>query len=524
MAEIHAAAHAEALRWLGERFGPGVWKRSGDSLRLVSCDHKRTLLSGVPRMNGDGSFAKSKVIVMHFERRKELPWLSLKERVPLLRCHGVTIKLVDNKVAYYLNKKEYSFDCPEQLDSLFLEELQRFWASVLMGKKELDPDDLANKKVGTMYDILRHAARSICESANVTSLSKAFRFRANQLGVLDFLDTQSPLDTVAHLHRVIVPTQGGNFPVRRRRLHASSRGFLCAAETPEGDKVGLSSVLTTRSSVSTEPTERPRLTTTMYFDVQRQLGYLPFSSSSDHKVLVFLDGKAIDLAPSASEAIAAYNLPPKCVVTRQYKQVWFWTEPGNLLRPVDGACQYVGPGDPRGSRYPTGWDDLLGWSASQVPFSRHNPPVRLTYQCAQVRKAMPNLADRAPYSKTQLVYTQKPLVSTHVSSDAGLEAPGQNLVVAVALDDGYNMEDAIVINRAAVERGLLLAQRGTELMPLEVGDKISSRHGQKSICSLLRNQEDLPFTESGMVPDAIMNPHAFPKYAGALVCLLTCYF
>ena len=264
---------------------------------------------------------------------------------------------------------------------------------------------------------------------------------------------------------------------------------------------------------------------------------------------------------------------------------------------------------------------ILSAVTLNIPFPEHSQYPRNVFSSQQTKAAVGMFSSayntRFDTFAHILNYPQKPIVTTRFKkyTDVDKLPYGGNAIVAIASYGGYNQEDAVIINKTSVERGLFnslyfrgysgkeeITGSGNSILlgnPLlqkdiknkqkinfdkldengiiregvyitsddaimafceydkntnkivsvsgkcikfattgivdkvvvfknsdnlrtckirirknkipEIGDKMSSRPGQKGVCGMLLEQSEMPFTKDGIVPDLIVNPHAIPS-------------
>ncbi len=103
---------------------------------------------------------------------------------------------------------------------------------------------------------------------------------------------------------------------------------------------------------------------------------------------------------------------------------------------------------------------MLGLCGSLVPFCNYSPGARISIGAKNQKQSigvyMINYHNRMDMDVSILNYPQKPIVRTDMNEISGSDKHpiGQNFVVAISSYEGYTIEDAVIFNRASIDRGL----------------------------------------------------------------------
>ena len=178
-------------------------------------------------------------------------------------------------------------------------------------------------------------------------------------------------------------------------------------------------------------------------------------------------------AEAVRELLLNPSIPAPWTVYSEWNDIMRWISPSGY-----SLIEYIDPGESetiliamfpneliigRGADYthveihPS---TILGTMASNIPFCDHNQSPRNTYQSAMGKQAMGiyalNFRDRMDTMGNLLCYPALPLVSPYMSRFYRAQdmPSGNNIIVAIATYGGYNQEDSIMFNRAALDRGL----------------------------------------------------------------------
>lgn len=325
-------------------------------------------------------------------------------------------------------------------------------------------------------------------------------------GISQLLDRTSNLAVLSHLRRVTSPLTRSQPHFEARDLHSTQWGRLCPNETPEGPNCGLVKNLSLAVEISEGYSEK---------EVESILKDLEIKEISKKSTgtRVYLNGDLIGMHQNGKELVQKLRIKRRKGILNNEVNIAYYEEAndvivncdcGRLRRPLaivekgkllltqkmlddiqdgkkkwmhlvnEGIVEYIDAEEEENTLIALTEEDIttdhthmemdpmciLGIGSSLVPYPEHNSSPRITMGAGMGKQSLgfgsANYRIRPDTREHLMHYPQVQLVQTHPVKymNFARRPAGQNFVVAVASYKGYNMEDALVMSKAGVERGL----------------------------------------------------------------------
>ncbi|MBS3085618.1 DNA-directed RNA polymerase subunit B [Candidatus Pacearchaeota archaeon] len=351
---------------------------------------------------------------------------------------------------------------------------------------------------------IKTIAKSTLFSHRVESAIATGSWTGERSGITQNMDKTNYLATVSQLQRVssMLPGEQENFMART--LHPTHYGRFCPIETPEGTEIGLRKNLSILCQIST----RIELEHDKFLKSLEEFGLDKAGIDGSE---IFMNGTFIGSVKNPDEFVRhirekrrGNELPVQLNVRNDkiMQTVIISTDPGRALRPLiivdngasklknehllaleegsmkwddlikQGIIEYLDAAEeenclvalyeeeitPEHTHLEIDPIDLFGVVTSLVPYANHDQSSRLNRGSKTQKQALglyaANYHCRLDTDVSVLEYPQKPVVRSFVYDTLNTYPAGQNLVVAVITYEGYNMEDALVLNKGSVDRGV----------------------------------------------------------------------
>ncbi|MEM2946989.1 MAG: DNA-directed RNA polymerase subunit B [Candidatus Bathyarchaeia archaeon] len=336
-----------------------------------------------------------------------------------------------------------------------------------------------------------------------------------RVGVTQLLDRTNYLSTLSHLRRLQSPLSRSQPNFEARDLHSTHWGRLCPNETPEGSNCGLVKNLALSASISVGV--NPEKIKQILFSMGVTPVYEANETLKRYGAKVFVDGTIIGYCATPEKVVQEFRQRRRmgeistevniAYFPKEYgerEEIYVNCDEGRARRPLiivengvprlqpehieriasgdwswedlikNGIIEYLDAEEEENAYVAIGAEEItpqhthmeitthtiLGICASTIPYAEHNQSPRNSYQAAMAKQALGVFATNFPLrvdSRSHVLhYPQTPLVETALMEIMGykLRPSGQNCIVAVLSYEGYNMEDALIFNKASIERGL----------------------------------------------------------------------